>query len=204
MVISIIAIILVTIFFITSVDSAALVTDTMANGHEDYNPLGQRIFWAVSIGLITATLLVVSGEGGISALEQFVVLVGLPFFIMAYFQMYAIYRALREDASELPPMRTRRWKKVLPPEEIARREADGDEYDYGDEEAVVEPEAAEAAPVMRDPYEEDRPIGRAGTLSARTGSAPIRRPSLTQPTRPLTKAPTARRERHVGRNSRSG
>ncbi|GAA4480829.1 BCCT family transporter [Enteractinococcus fodinae] len=185
MVISIIAIILVTIFFITSVDSAALVTDTMANGHEDYNPLGQRIFWAVSIGLITATLLVFSGEGGISALEQFVVLVGLPFFIMAYFQMYAIYRALREDASELPPMRTRRWKKVLPPEEIARREADGDDYDYGDEEAVVEPEAAEAAPVMRDPYEEDRVIGRAGTLSARTGSAPIRRPSLTQPTRPL-------------------
>lgn len=185
MVISIIAIILVTIFFITSVDSAALVTDTMANGHEDYNPLGQRIFWAVSIGLITATLLVFSGEGGISALEQFVVLVGLPFFIMAYFQMYAIYRALREDASELPPMRTRRWKKVLPPEEIARREADGDDYDYGDEEAVVEPEAAEAAPVMRDPYEEERVIGRPGTLSARTGSARIRRPSLTQPTRPL-------------------
>src|SRR5699024_4676371 len=67
---SIIAIILVVIFFVTSVDSAALVTDSMANGHEDYNPLGQRIFWALAIGLITATLLVFSGEGGLEALQS--------------------------------------------------------------------------------------------------------------------------------------
>lgn len=180
--VSVIAIILVTIFFITSVDSAALVTDTMANGHEDYNPLGQRIFWAVAIAVITATLLVFSGSGGLEALEQFVVLVGLPFFVIAYFQMYAIYRALREDASELPPMRTRRWKKVLPPEELERRRYDAD---HAGEEAVVEPEAAEPTPVMRDPYEEERLIGRSGTLSARTGSERLRRPGLIQPTRPL-------------------
>lgn len=180
--VSVIAIILVTIFFITSVDSAALVTDTMANGHEDYNPLGQRIFWAVAIAVITATLLVFSGSGGLEALEQFVVLVGLPFFVIAYFQMYAIYRALREDASELPPMRTRRWKKVLPPEELERRRHDAD---HAGEEAVVEPEAAEPTPVMRDPYEEERLIGRSGTLSARTGSERLRRPGLIQPTRPL-------------------
>src|SRR5699024_4593508 len=83
--ISVVAIILVIIFFITSVDSAALVTDTMANGHEDFNPLGQRIFWAVAMAVITATLLVFSGSGGLEALEQFVVLVGLPFFVMGYF-----------------------------------------------------------------------------------------------------------------------
>ena len=180
--VSVLCIILVTIFFITSVDSAALVADTMANGHEDYNPLGQRLFWALAIAAVTATLLVFSGEGGITALEQFVVLVGLPFFVFGYFQVYALHRALREDASELPPMRTRRWKKVLPPEEIERRRND---EDFNGEEAVVEPEAAEETPVMRDPYEEERRIGRAGTLSARTGSAHIRRPGLLQPTRPL-------------------
>jgi choline-glycine betaine transporter len=175
--VSVVAIILVTIFFITSVDSAALVTDTMANGHEDFNPLGQRIFWAIAIGLITATLLIFSGSGGLAALEQFVVLIGLPFFIMGYFQMYAIYRAVSEDASQLPPERTRRWKKVLPPEELERRRAAEDEDDEG---AVTEPEAAEEAPVMRDPYLEERPIGPRGTLAARTGSAPLR------PTRSLT------------------
>lgn len=170
--VSVIAIVLVTIFFITSVDSAALVTDTMANGHEDFNPLGQRVFWAVAMALITATLLVFSGSGGLEALQEFVVLVGLPFFIMGYFQVYAMYRALREDASELPPMRTRRWKKVLPPEELERRQ---DDADFEDEDAVVEPEAVEDAPVMRDPYVQQRLIGPRGTLSARTGSAQILR-----------------------------
>ena len=179
-VISVIAIILVTIFFITSVDSAALVTDTMANGHEDFNPLGQRVFWAVAMAVITATLLVFSGSGGLEALEQFVVLVGLPFFIMGYFQVYAIYRALREDASEMPPVRTRKWKKVLPPEELERRKGDGN---FHGEDAVVEPEAEEAAPILRDPYVQQRVIGPPGTLSARTGSAQIIRPQANRPNR---------------------
>src|SRR5690625_6210318 len=75
----------------------------MANGHEDFNPLGQRIFWGVAIALITATLLVFSGEGGLTALQSTIILVGLPFFVMGYFQMYALLRALKEDAGELPP-----------------------------------------------------------------------------------------------------
>ncbi|MDO5661731.1 MAG: BCCT family transporter [Brachybacterium sp.] len=170
--VSIIAIILVMIFFITSVDSAALVTDTMANGHEDYNPLGQRIFWAASIGVITATLLVFSGEGGLQALQSTIILVGLPFFVFAYFQMYALYRALQEDAGEVPMTRTREWKQVLPPEEYERRDSD-DAFDCDD--YVVEPEAETDVPVLSDPYEEQggaRVVERAarGTLPARIGS----------------------------------
>ncbi|MGO1549024.1 MAG: BCCT family transporter [Nesterenkonia sp.] len=171
--ISVIAIILIVVFFITSVDSAALVTDTMANGHEDFNPLGQRIFWAIAISVITATLLVFSGSGGLEALEKTIVLVGLPFFVMGYFQMYALYRGLREDASELPAMRTRTWKKVLPPEEHDRRQ---DEQEYDTSEVVVEPEAADEPPVMRDPYiDKDDLSGPRGTIAARTGSAPLGR-----------------------------
>ncbi|MGO1181713.1 MAG: BCCT family transporter [Micrococcaceae bacterium] len=192
--VSVLAIVLVVIFFVTSVDSAALVTDTMANGHEDFNPLGQRIFWAVAIAVITATLLVFSGTGGLEALESTIILVGLPFFVFAYFQMYALYRALREDAGEMPPVRTRRWKKVLPPEELERR-LDEDEHDTTD--VVVEPEAVGEAPTMIDPYlpEDDaeqepaqvpagegehervlvdditRRVGRGGTLPARTDTA---------------------------------
>ena len=134
-----------------------------------------------SIGIITATLLVFSGTGGLEALEKTIILVGLPFFIMGYFQMYALYRALREDAGELPPMRTRRWKKVLPPEEYARRQ-DEDEHDTSD--TVVDPEAADEVPVMADPYVDEvdasgaQDMGRRrrlpeGTISSRTGSAKI-------------------------------
>ncbi|WP_193106578.1 BCCT family transporter [Brachybacterium sp. FME24] len=169
--ISAVAILLVVIFFVTSVDSAALVTDSMANGHEDYNPLAQRIFWGLAIGLITATLLVFSGSGGLEALQSTIILVGLPFFVMAFFQMYALYRALREDAGELPQMRTREWAQVLPPEEYERREED-EEYDTGG--YVVEPTYTTEIPVMRDPYEEECEAvdgSDHGTLSARTGTA---------------------------------
>src|SRR5699024_1564670 len=140
---------------------------------EDFNPLGQRIFWAIAISVITATLLVFSGSGGLEALEKTIVLVGLPFFVMGYFQMYALYRGLREDASELPPMRTRTWKKVLPPEEHDRRE---EEPECDTSEVVSEPEAADEPPVMRDPYiDRDRQTSPRGTIAARTGSARIGR-----------------------------
>ena len=168
--ISVIAIVLVVIFFVTSVDSAALVTDSMANGHEDYNPLGQRIFWGVAIALVTATLLVFSGEDGLTALQSTIILVGLPFFIMGWFQMYALLRALKEDAGELPPIRTREWAQVLPPEEYERREEDK-EYDTDD--YVVEPTYTSEVPVLTDPYEDDVDWDfdpDSGTLPSRTGS----------------------------------
>ena len=174
--VSVVAIVLVVVFFVTSVDSAALVVDTMNNGHEDFNPLPQRIFWALAVAVVTAALLVFSGTGGLEALQSTIILVGLPFFIIAYFQIYALMRALREDAGVLPRVRMRRWKKVLPPEEVARRlggdEQFGHEYD-DDEEVVTEPEAVEPAPEFRDPYIEEsreKKRRREGTLASRTGS----------------------------------
>lgn len=175
-VVSVIAIILVIIFFVTSVDSAALVVDTMNNGHEDFNPLPQRIFWALAVAVVTAALLVFSGSGGLEALQSTIILVGLPFFVIAYFQIYALMRALREDAGELPRVRMRRWKKVLPPEEVERREGSDDQFghEYDDDvEVVTAPEPVESAPEFRDPYiEGSEPEGRPhGTLATRTGSA---------------------------------
>ena len=58
------------------------------------------------------------------------------------------------DASELPPLRTRRWKKVLPPEEAERRAGDDAEYEsqYPEEEIVIDPQIDEEAPEFKDPY----------------------------------------------------
>ena len=114
-----------------------------------------------------------SGEDGLTALQSTIILVGLPFFIMGWFQMYALLRALREDAGELPQIRTREWAQVLPPEEYERREED-DEYDTDD--YVVEPTFTTEVPVMSDIYEDVEEVEPdtapdAGTLPARTGSA---------------------------------
>jgi choline/glycine/proline betaine transport protein len=123
-VISVVAILLVIVFFTTSVDSAALVMDTIANGHEDTAPTRQRVFWAVCVAAVAGTLLGATGAGGLEALQQVIIVVGLPFFVMGYVMIYSLLRALKEDAGERPPLRTKRWRKVLPPEEAERREAE--------------------------------------------------------------------------------
>ncbi len=113
--------IVITIFFITSIDSAALVMDSIANGHEDESPRKQSVFWAVSIGVVCATILVTTGDNGLEILQSVIIVIGFPVFLIGYMEMYMLLRALREDAGELPPLRTRQWKQVIPMEEYRRR-----------------------------------------------------------------------------------
>jgi choline/glycine/proline betaine transport protein len=118
---SVIAILLVVVFFTTSVDSAALVMDTISNGHEEAAPTRQRVFWAICVAVVAGTLLGATGAGGLQALQQVIIVVGLPFFVMGYLMIYTLLRALKEDAGERPPLKTKSWRRVLPPEEARRR-----------------------------------------------------------------------------------
>ncbi|MDR8018569.1 BCCT family transporter [Nesterenkonia aerolata] len=118
---SAVAILVVGVFFITSMDSCALVLDNMCNGFEEDAPLHQKAFWAISIGLIAAVLLTATGEGGLGALESVAIVLGLPFFLLGYLIMFNLLRAMREDAGEVGYLRTRRWLRTLPPEEYERR-----------------------------------------------------------------------------------
>lgn len=113
--------VIITIFFITSIDSAALVMDAIANGHEDPAPKKQGIFWGASIGVVSAAILVAAGDDGLTALQNVIIVIGFPMWMMGFMEMWMLVRALREDAGELPPMRTRQWKQVLPIEEYHRR-----------------------------------------------------------------------------------
>ncbi|MBD8062924.1 BCCT family transporter [Oceanitalea stevensii] len=124
----ILAVVLVVVFFTTSVDSAGLVIDSISNGYEEEAPARQRIFWTIAMGAVAATMLAATGEGGLAALQQVIIVVGLPFFIIGYVMIYTILAALKEDAGESPPVRALRWRRVLPPEEAARRTED-EEYD---------------------------------------------------------------------------
>ncbi|MBG6084115.1 BCCT family transporter [Zhihengliuella flava] len=135
---SAIGIMLVGVFFITSMDSAGLVLDTMSNGHEDPAPTKQRVFWTFAVGLVAAALLLASGDEGLAVLQDFITVVGLPFFVLGFLMMINLKRALKEDAGELPPLQTRRWMRVLPPEEWMRRRRAGEAED-----AVMVPEPIE-------------------------------------------------------------
>ena len=76
---SLIAIVLVLVFFVTSSDSGSLVIDSITAGGKTNSPKFQRLFWVVTQGLIAAVLLTVGGAGALDALQAGAVSSGLPF-----------------------------------------------------------------------------------------------------------------------------
>ncbi|WP_131104310.1 BCCT family transporter [Ornithinimicrobium sufpigmenti] len=126
---SVFAIVLVAFFFVTSMDSASMVLDSMARGHDDDSrvPVMQRVIWALAIGVVAAVLLTFSPDAGLDSLQDFITIVGLPFFAMGYLMMWALNRAMREDAGELLPLATKQWRQVLPPDEAERRREEGED-----------------------------------------------------------------------------
>ncbi len=177
---SVFSILLVATFFVTSMDSASLVMDEMASGHEDAHlaPMRQRGVWVIAIGVIAAVILTATGASGLDALSQVITVVGLPFFVLGYFMMWALLRALREDAGELLPLQTKRWRRVLPKEEVERRRAEGEEAHW---EAAVEDDptyVTETGETIGAPelfaYERDGvELRKAGEDDVRTGATSI-------------------------------
>ena len=91
------AILLTSTFFITSSDSGSLVIDHLTSGGKHDAPVTMRIFWAVSEGVVAATLLIAGGEAGLDALQAAAISTGLPFAFILVFMMYAIKRGLQTE-----------------------------------------------------------------------------------------------------------
>jgi len=91
------AILLTSTFFITSSDSGSLVIDHLTSGGKHDAPVTMRIFWAVSEGVVAATLLIAGGSEGLNALQAAAISTGLPFAVVLLFMMYAIYKGLETE-----------------------------------------------------------------------------------------------------------
>lgn len=117
------AILIVIIFFTTSVDSAAMVTDMIASGKEPrFAPTHQKVIWSILMGAVAAVLLTLTGEGGLTALQQTIIVVGLPFFVMGFIQMYSLWVALNNDMGQASPVVTRQWDEAPTAEAWERNE----------------------------------------------------------------------------------
>ncbi|MEZ4741712.1 MAG: BCCT family transporter [Bdellovibrionota bacterium] len=77
--ISLLSVILILCFFVTSSDSGSLVIDSITAGGKLDAPIPQRVFWAVMEGLIAIALLVGGGRDALGALRAAAISVGLPF-----------------------------------------------------------------------------------------------------------------------------
>lgn len=91
---SLIGVILVIVFFVTSSDSGSLVVDHLTSGGKLDSPVPQRVFWAVMEGVVAATLLI---GGGLTALQTASIVTGLPFTIILLVMVYSLYLGLRQE-----------------------------------------------------------------------------------------------------------
>lgn len=91
------ATLLVITFFVTSADSGALVIDTITSGDAPNSPAWQRVFWAVSAGIVAAVLLV---AGGLQALQTAAIASALPFTLVMIFICYGLLRALQLESKD--------------------------------------------------------------------------------------------------------
>lgn len=93
-VLNVVGIVLIMGFFITSSDSGSLVIDSLTSGGKIEAPVGQRIFWAITEGVVASVLLI---GGGLGALQTAAIATGLPFTLILLIMCYSLYRGLKEE-----------------------------------------------------------------------------------------------------------
>ena len=96
-ILSLVSVILVAVFFVTSADSGALVFDSITAGGKIDAPLPQRVFWCSLIGLTTIALLI---GGGMTALQSTAIIMGLPFTVVLVIICVAIWLGLKQEQKE--------------------------------------------------------------------------------------------------------
>jgi len=96
---TVIAALLVAIFFVTGADSASLVMGTLSQQGRPEPSRWVTIVWGVLVGAIAAVLLVAGGEegAGLSALQNVTIIAALPFAIIMGLIMIAFTKDLRRD-----------------------------------------------------------------------------------------------------------
>ena len=95
---SVLGIVLVAVFFVTSSDSGSLVVDMLASGGHPNPPMWSRVLWALLEGLLAAALLL---SGGLTSLQAGSLMTALPFSVILLLMCVALVKALSLDRAVL-------------------------------------------------------------------------------------------------------
>ena len=120
---SVLLIVAVFVFFVTSSDSGSLVIDMITSGGHTDPPVGQRIFWATVEGLAGAVLLL---AGGLEAVRSAVAAAGLPVAVLLVMMCVGLTKALREERHAL-----RVWQDEKARDHVEEHGREPDEPDIG-------------------------------------------------------------------------
>ena len=92
---SMIAVVMIVVFFVTSCDSGAMVIDMLSSHGNNNTPVWQRIYWTAGVGVIAAVLLY---SDGLNALQTMTIASALPFAAVLLFAMLGLVKALRIES----------------------------------------------------------------------------------------------------------
>ena len=90
---SILGVLVVISFFVTSSDSGSMVIDIITAGGNPDPPIPQRLFWAILEGVVAGALLL---SGGLAALQSAVITTGLPFGLVLLILCFSLKKGLNE------------------------------------------------------------------------------------------------------------
>lgn len=105
---------LVLTFLITTVDSTTLSLAMFTTGGDAHPPTANRVAWGVLVGLLTSLLLV---TGGLAALKDLVVLVGLPIALVVGLCIVGLTMELEQ---RYPVLLTERYERTAADEDAER------------------------------------------------------------------------------------
>lgn len=119
-VLSIIAILLVLSFFVTSSDSGSLVVDNITSGGKLNTPIPQRVFWACTQGIVAGMLLIIGGTEILDVLQTAIISTGLPFAILLSVMAIVLVLEVKKAFSKQHTIRSYRLYKHF--DDRARKE----------------------------------------------------------------------------------
>ncbi|UGA53490.1 BCCT family transporter [Vibrio sp. VB16] len=99
-VLSVIAVVLIIVFFVTTLDSGSIVIDGMTAGGKLEVPVKQKVVWAVISGFIAMVMLWIGGTQSIQALQSITIIAALPFTVILLLGSVSLLKGLLTEVDE--------------------------------------------------------------------------------------------------------
>ncbi len=129
---SILGLVLIVSFFVTSSDSGSLVVDNITSGGKLDSPVPQRVFWACMEGLIAAVLLMIGGSEILGTLQTALISTGLPFSIILLAMAFILLDQIKQAYRKQNNIRSYRTYKKFRKRFFAEQESKGEKKNIKD------------------------------------------------------------------------
>ncbi len=106
---SVLAILLIVTFLITSADSATFILGSMTTGGRSNPPVFQKLVWGVLISAIAGVLLL---AGGLDALQTASLVAAVPFTVILLIMLAAFFQMLKKEPIPISKRDIKRYRRI--------------------------------------------------------------------------------------------